>query len=251
MDAPAPVVLGRLDKSAWQNAAINALTEAGRTAIYPIEFRSQFGEDALIWALADRALSGFFIEVGAFDGYTCAATYALECMGWTGLLVEAIPERADECRYRRPRSRVVHAVLGRTGEGETRFTVTEDGHGGLFSHVVGVAGVKGKVRAAPQRMVAVRNATLDELLRDHHGDIDAAVFDVEGAELDLLAGFDLRARAPKILLIEDNSRGADPALPAYMASMPYTLVAWHKVNRVYVRDDLVDTWGARVPRPPS
>lgn len=245
----APAVLDRIDKKASLREATAALAAVGRQPVYPLEFCSQFGEDALIWALTGQPLAGFFIEVGAFDGYTLSATYALECIGWTGLLVEAIPDRFAQCRERRIHSRVVHAALGRTTDGESTFNVTADGHGGLFSHVEGATGVKGKVRASVQQTVSVPNTTLDQLLRDHTGEIDAAVIDVEGVELELLAGFDLRAHAPKMLLIEDNSRGADPALHHYMSSMPYTSVGWLKVNRVYVREDLAETWIARLPQP--
>jgi FkbM family methyltransferase len=244
MNAPAVVDLGRIDKKPHVAAARRALSEVGRSPVHPLEFRSQFGEDALIWMLSGRQLDGFFIEVGAFDGYNYSATYALECLGWTGLLVEAIPERAAECRARRPHSRVVHAALGDNANGTTSFTVTEDDYGGMFSYTPEALREKHKT-VARSREVTVPRTTMNELLRGHRGEIDAAVIDVEGSELPLLAGFDLDALRPKMLLIEDNVR-TDPALADYMTGLPYTQLAWLRVNRVYVRNDLVDEWRPRL-----
>src|SRR5438045_2172687 len=78
--------------------AESKLRAAGRSPRIPIEFTSQFGEDLLIYDLFDGKFDGFFIEAGAFDGYRYSATYALEAIGWSGLLVEPIPQRAEQCR---------------------------------------------------------------------------------------------------------------------------------------------------------
>jgi FkbM family methyltransferase len=241
-----PIHIERLEKRTCRRQAIEALAVAGREPVYRVEFRSQFGEDALIWTLFAGQLNGFFIEVGAFDGYNYAATYALECVGWEGLLIEAIPERAHQCRARRKHSRVVHAALGATHGGETTFAVTEDAYAGMFSYVSGTSQQKKSVTSAPTRLVTVPLTTMNELLHDHRGEIDVAVIDVEGSEVPLLAGFDLHKHQPKVLLIEDNARGADPAVSNCMAAMPYTQVAWLKVNRVYVRADLAPSWAERL-----
>jgi FkbM family methyltransferase len=243
-----PVEFKRFDTCPSRIEAGRVLAAAGRQPVYPLEFRSQFGEDALIWTLCGGQLDGFFVEAGAFDGYRYAATYALECLGWTGLLVEAIPERAEECRARRKHSRVVHAALGATHGGDVTITVTEDDHGGMFSYIDAGKGTKKSVAALKSRPATVPMTTLDELLRDRRGEIDAMVIDVEGSELAVIAGLDLDRHRPKVLLVEDNVRGGDPELEGYMAATPYTLVAWLKVNRVYVRSDLAPSWATRLTR---
>src|SRR5262245_62505332 len=53
--------------TAMQAEARLALT--GRRPRFPVEFRSQFGEDLFFWELFGGKLDGFFIEVGAYDGY--------------------------------------------------------------------------------------------------------------------------------------------------------------------------------------
>ena len=53
-------------------------------------YKAQFGEDRILWQVFRRRPSGYFIEVGAYDGVTLSNTYFLEQMGWCGLLVEPI-----------------------------------------------------------------------------------------------------------------------------------------------------------------
>jgi FkbM family methyltransferase len=242
VDMREPLRLNRLERKQAARDARKTVARAGRQPPYPVEFRSQFGEDVLLWTLFDRRLDGFFIEVGAFDGYTYSGSYALECVGWHGLLVEAIPERAAECAARRLHSRVVHAALG-SAPGEAAFTITDDGYGGLFSALDGVP--QRKTFKNPPRRVTVPVTTLDVLLADVEH-VDAAIIDVEGCELEVLAGFDLARYRPEVLIIEDNGGGNDPAIANYFSTLPYVQVAWLRVNRVYVHRDVADSWSGRL-----
>lgn len=227
------------------------LAAAGKRPRFPVEFRSQFGEDAAIVDLLGWPLEGFFIEVGAFDGYDLSVTYALEAMGWTGLLIEAIPERAEQCRTRRPGSRVVHGALSRPGApAEMAFTVVDDHYGGMLSYLTAPDTHKAQIAQNKQttRTVNVPVTTMDALLAQSpppNGEIDAAVLDVEGGELDLLKGFDLIKHRPKVLIIEDNTLSEQSPLGRMMAAQPYIFLGWLEVSRVYLRQDL-SSWRTRM-----
>jgi FkbM family methyltransferase len=237
------VEAARIAVRAWTKAcqleAQARLRDAGRAPRMPVEFRSQFGEDAYLWTLLDGRLDGFFIEVGAFDGYNYAVTYAFECLGWNGLLIEGIPERAQACAQRRPHSRVVHAAASRDGaKGDTTFTVVNDAFGGMLSfHKASAQHQRAVSQKGAGRPVTVPLTSLNELLKDHTGPIDVAIIDVEGAEIDLLMGFDLIKHKPRVILLEDNTKGADPALLNYMTRQPYEMVGWLDVNRIYIHRD--------------
>jgi FkbM family methyltransferase len=240
----------RLRKRVSALEASEAVRRAGREARMPVEFRSQYGEDAFLWDFFGGQLEGFFIEVGAFDGYHFSVSYAFECIGWEGLLVEAIPERHAECVKRRPHSRVVHAALSRRGSsGTAEFTVTEDPLGGMFSYFQpDPSHVESEwVKAAKRRTVKVPLMTMNELLADRTREIDFAVIDVEGNELLLLDGFDLSKHRPKMMMIEDNriSKGGNPELGRLMEQSAYKEVARLAVNRVFVRDDVLPEWMRR------
>lgn len=219
------------------------LGEIGRRARLPVEFRSQFGEDVLIWNLLGGQLDGFIIECGAFDGVHFAVSSVFDAIGWDCLCVEAIPERFEQCKINRPQSRVVNAALSHRGAPATAtFTVTDDAFGGMLSYLTTTDYHKNAsaVKNSRQRSVTVPCTTMNALLEGDarlKGPIDVAVIDVEGGEVDLLDGFDLHKWKPRLLLLEDNEMGQDPKLGNYMASQPYVFVGWHHVNRIYVRAD--------------
>lgn len=232
--------LTRIDQRLTGLEVRESLRVAGRSATMPLEFRAQYGEDMIAWQLAGRKLDGFFIEVGAFNGYDYSVTYALEAMGWRGLLIEAIPERAAECAARRKNSRVVHAALGPAGaKGTTTFNRVEDDFGGMLSgrEMTGELRKTVSENGYSHRVIEVPMTSMDALLEGHAGGIDVAVLDVEGGELDLLRGFDLNKHRPSVLFIEDNVVGGSPELDAYMAAQPYRMCGWISVNRLYVRLD--------------
>lgn len=211
----------------------------------PIEFRSQFGEDLVLWHLFAGRRDGFFIEVGAYDGYTYSVTHAFEQAGWTGLLVEPLPERFEACRSRRPRSRVVNAALstrGSSGTATFHHIASSKAHYEASSYLD--AGTQRRRPMRPPkgdvRTVTVPLTTMDDLLAGHAGPIDFVVLDVEGHELALLDGFDLDRFKPAVFMVEDQSMGRDLALHDYLAARGYEHAMWLSYNRVMVRKDRPD-----------
>jgi len=56
--------------------------------------------------------NGFFVEAGANDGYTQSNTYYFEKMkGWSGVLVEPIPQLYRKCVKERSNSVVFNCAL--------------------------------------------------------------------------------------------------------------------------------------------
>lgn len=199
----------------------------------PLGFRSEFGEDMLLAALFAGQRQGFFIEAGASDGRTFAVTHALESLGWTGLLVEALPEAARRAAAARPGSRVVHAALGASA-GETTMRVYEGGGWDLASYRRDVHAALPRQAVQPSRDVVVPMQTLGALLEPHRGVIDVLVLDVEGGELDALRGLDLERRRPRVIVLEDHdTRGAGPAT-RHAVERGYNLVAAHAYNAVLI-----------------
>lgn len=234
------------------------LRDRGGTPRMPIDFRSQYGEDALIWSLFDGKTDGFFIEVGAFDGYHYSTSYGLEAAGWTGLLIEAIPERYEQCAARRPGARVVNAALGKRGSaGTATFTVVQDNYGGMLSYHTTDEEHLSDLRQGQflKKSVTVPLTTMDALLDSHPkvsgpgGEVplrvDAASIDVEGGELNLLDGFDLARWKPTVLIVEDNSKGQSPLgkdVIACLTRAGYVRMGWLFVNGVFVRKDVPEVF---------
>ena len=152
---------------------------------------------------------GFFVEAGGNDGYTQSNTYALERRhGWSGILIEPVPELARACALERPRSTVVRAALVARDfpDSEVRLHF-----GGLMSLVVGArpgdaewaaaAHAVGQEEPAHQFVAPAR--TLSSIL-DEVGapEIDLLSLDVEGYEPQALAGIDFDRHAPRFVLVE-------------------------------------------------
>jgi FkbM family methyltransferase len=216
------------------------LREAGRSPQLPLEFTSQYGECCWLWELFGGKLDGFFIEVGAFDGHRYSVSYPFEAVGWTGLLVEPIPDRYEKARVRRPNSRVVHGALGGPGSaGTATFTVVEGQDEGMLSYLTPTPANTRDVQAmrAATRCVSVPLTTMNDVLAAHDRPIDFAVIDVEGAEVELLKGFDLKKHRPRVLMVEEGLPSPSSPVSEYLAQFPYTPVAYPWINRVYVHRD--------------
>lgn len=237
----ATAALAALRRRACTAEALTRWHASGSAGTLPRpEATSQWGEDALLWDLFGAQETGFFIEAGAFDGYTFSATYLFECVGWSGLLVEPLPERAAQCRQRRPGSRVVEAALTRPGGTEpTTLTIVESAE--MLSYVGGTPiharRLADEGAALSTRQVPVEAVTLDQLLDGREGPIDFCVLDVEGDELAVLEGFDLRRWQPRALLIEDNSAGADGSVRRYMRDREYERAGVFFGNDLYLRQN--------------
>ena len=156
---------------------------------------------------------GFYVEAGANDGYAQSNTFHLERQrGWSGVLVEAIPELAHKCARRRPRSSVVNCALVADDFTEKTIPVR---YAGLMSLVDGAQGdtdaerrhvldglaVQGLAQTYTVEVVA---RTLTSVLVEHSAPpvIDLLSLDVEGYEINVLRGLDFARFRPRIMVIE-------------------------------------------------
>ena len=154
---------------------------------------------------------GVFVEAGAFDGFLQSNTYYFERLkGWSGLLVEPVPELAEAARRERRRSRVIQAALVPPELQGTPVKLT------VASLMTLVHGAQGSAEAdrehalagtrggrEPNYEIEVRGATLSALIDEAQLDeVDLLVLDVEGYEPEALAGLDLERHRPRFLLVE-------------------------------------------------
>ncbi|MBL8874363.1 MAG: FkbM family methyltransferase [Phycisphaerae bacterium] len=225
-------------RHAYMASAMERCRAVGKPPRGLVEFHGQFGEDCVLYELFEGKQDGFFIEAGAFNGVDFSVSYAFEQLGWNGLLVEALPNRAEECRQRRPHSRVVHAALGPPNAGPTAtFSSTNDFYGGMLSRRTPTGTGAPAVPEAPSQEITVPLVTLDTLLESHTGPIDFVSLDLEGGEPEALQGFSLARFRPRVMLIEDNGLGQRSPLVQFMSTQPYTLAGWNEINALYIRSD--------------
>ena len=156
---------------------------------------------------------GVFIEAGANDGIEQSNTLYFErYLGWTGLLVEPIPELAARCRRNRPRCIVENAALVPQGHSGETVELT---YCGLMSTTAGAfrsEDVRQLHTAAGEKFLSPGDAvhqvqaparTLSAVWDQYClGEVDLLSLDVEGWEPMALKGLDLSRHAPRFMLIE-------------------------------------------------
>ena len=160
--------------------------------------------------------NGFFIEAGANNGIRQSNTlYFEKYKGWTGLLIEAIPSLANECRQNRKKCIVENCALVAN---EYPNEEIEIDYCNLMSTIkggsLGEEWEKDHIQNGTQYLkeddqtytISVKAQTLTEILDKHNiGHIDLFSLDVEGYESEVLKGLDLERYLPDHMLIEVRS----------------------------------------------
>lgn len=140
---------------------------------------AQAGQDD--WVVAHHPEPGYFVDVGAHDGVTHSNTYMLERLGWAGLCIE--PNREAFTALRAARTCKAYEVVASETIGIARFDGVRVGQGAWTT-----------------------TAPLTMLLEAAHSPtaIDFLSIDVEGHELEVLAGMDFDRWQVELIAIEHN-----------------------------------------------
>lgn len=165
---------------------------------------------------------GFFVEAGANDGINFSNTYYLErARGWTGVLVEGVPDLARACVRHRPASRVFNcALVAPDAEGEP----VKMHYSNLQSIVAGALPyehVRAGLASQGERTydVEVPGRTLSSVLDEVQPQrFDLLVLDVEGYEPQVLQGLDLERHRPSFALVEVLDEAAYAAVEGALGS---------------------------------
>jgi FkbM family methyltransferase len=171
-----------------------------------------YGLEGLDRKIAERLVeaSGTFVELGAGDGFKHSNTLVFEKRGWRGVLIEPIPAQYERCVLNRPLARVFNCACVPPGkEGAIEMTSV-----GYMSMVVGAMGggeretewiARGAQRHGEPARITVSARTLTSILKEAAvEEIDLLVLDVEGYEVEVMKGLDLRSTAPRWIVAEDS-----------------------------------------------
>lgn len=204
------------------------------------KYYAQFGEDKILNQIFNKT-KGNCVEVGGFDGVTGSNTYFFEKLGWRCLIVEPMPDFCEKIRNVRNCEVAEIAASNKTGEVEfyvaagveTLSTIEKDDQ-----HFARIKSLSNKAI----KKITVNTARLNDIFIERQmTDIDFLTIDVEGHEMSVLLGMSFNEISPRILIIEDNSNGADAEVKRFMESVSYKRFMRTGCNDWYAKknDELV------------
>lgn len=192
--------------------------------------------------------TGFYVDIGAWDPTLHSVTRHFYDMGWSGVNVEPIASHFQRFVVERPRDINIQAAVG-SRTGRLRFFECKD-----LTALSTADEAQAKTLIAQGRSVEAYDVdviTVDSLSRTI-GDrtVDFLKIDVEGYEEQVIAGANLRAFRPRILLIEatlpdtqitdwdriDAVRNWDGWEPAVLAA-GYRFAWYDGLSRFYLREE--------------
>ncbi len=188
--------------------------------------REEEHEQQLVREFFD-GVSGFFVEVGANHPRSGSQSWHLEQRGWSGILVEPLPELAEKLRQMRSAKVFCAACSSPTNAGQRRPFYVADKLSSLDRDRMAPG-------SRPQAVIEVPVRTLDDILVEAGApsSIDFLSVDVEGHEIEVLRGFDFRRWRPRLILLEDHV--ADLSRHRFVKSAGYRLVRRTGFNGWYI-----------------
>jgi FkbM family methyltransferase len=172
-----------------------AVTTSTRTSFY-----SQNFEDVILARCFSNIEQGFYLDVGAQSEEADSVTRYFYDRGWNGINIEPVKEFADSFK-RRDRDITICCAAGSE---EKLMSMSVSLNSGLSSFsAVNAKNTQQLGLESEHRNIQVR--TLDSILESlgiREMTFEFLKVDVEGFELDVIRGFNLRCYRPKVILCE-------------------------------------------------
>jgi FkbM family methyltransferase len=184
--------------------------------------------------------NGVFLDVGANHYQRDSNTYFLEtALGWSGIAVEPLTEFAADYATYRPRTRFVGAFASNVENGSVAFFVPPTPNKLMASSTAGFA--QKLSPHVPTIETTVPATTLNDVLRTAGiAKLDFMSMDIELAEPQALAGFDIDRYRPELVCIESH-RAVRQAILDYFQEHGYVVVG------KYLRADPVNLYFRPAP----
>lgn len=191
-------------------------------------------EDVMLYRALKQVEHGFYIDAGAWHPVIDSVTKAFYDRGWRGINIEPTEENYHLLKQYRPGDVNLHVALG-ANSGETEFY--EIGQSGLSTTDKSYA-LRASEAGRPLRRICIPCTTLSAVCRDQLVEtIHFLKIDVEGAEKEVLEGFDFAVR-PWIIVIEANepnsTRDASHQWESLLTAHDYKCAYYDGLNRFYI-----------------
>lgn len=160
----------------------------GSPPVTDISWSAPFGQDK--WVHKQVGDQGFFIDVGASEGWGHSNTYGLEQVGWTGILIDGLRRHCIRAKTRRTSPVLLTLISDKDGiEPFVRV------------HKRSFVGDASRTDTVPRHAQTLTSICDMFLVPD---EIAYLSIDVEGSEHRVLRGLDFSRYAPRLITVEFN-----------------------------------------------
>jgi FkbM family methyltransferase len=164
---------------------------------------SQISQDLLVLYFSELKKNGFFVEIGAANGFYLSNTLTLENFGWKGIIAEPLPRWHEKikkrkcqvdlrCIYDKSNSKLIFEdVLDYPELSGTTEDLEEDNNASLRKNT---------------QKFEVDTISLNDLLEEYKAPnkIDYISVDTEGSEYKILKNFNFKKYNVEIFTVEHN-----------------------------------------------
>jgi len=177
--------------------------------------------------------AGFYVEIGAWNGYKKNSTVILENLGWDGVCIEPTPESFEILEKNRKCRCLNVAVFNKNGTAEFASFKNDPATNGLIethpeSH-------KSKYNQDQTQFITVETRDWNSLGLPPH--IDYLQLDTEGSELAILDCVDWTKQKISYICLEDNASDyGDKTYYNYMLKLGYHCILNQGVDFLWYKD---------------
>ena len=208
------------------------------------------GIDLLINYLYKNKFNGVYIDIGCNHPIVGNNTYLLYQKGWSGINIDLDTHIIEMFNYFRSKDYNVNAAVSNSEEETDLFYYHERSAINTISKEVHDSRKK-----KAEKVKKIQSTTLDSIIKDSpyfNKKINLLSIDVEGNELNVLKGFNLKKYYPEVIVIEyldlkmkelefhnqDINRIINSEIYKYLTSYNYHLVNWLHSDLFFVNNEI-------------
>ena len=199
---------------------------------------SQNFEDVILWRALKHVKNGFYIDVGANDPTVYSITKAFYDTYWQGINIEPSTHYFEKLKLERRRDTNINCIIGSSKKLITFYEFENTGLSTINNDIANEHIKKG-YRA---KTLLKEMKTLNEICNIlNTKTIHFLKIDVEGAEKEVLEGFDLTRFRPWIILVESTIPGStldsSSSWEDLIISNNYSQVYFDGINKFYLSNE--------------